>query len=203
MIYNIRHHETDDIIFECDVNVSVFDTHDRSIGNVVMQAKKEGVGMRWANLAGANLQGFDLTGMDFSNSILTGSDLSHSNLTGANLRCADMIRTSLYRTNLTNADLTCTDFYGATLNGAITTNALFDCTAFFGAILEGSDVVFCGSLPDEPIYAVVRNGEMWVMYGEYFEPAGTPLRGEYKDDADQINAIIAHGRHQMKIRGML
>jgi len=72
----------------------------------VLQARRLGISLAYADLRGAHLSLLDLSGMDFSGANLSGACLVDSDLQGSDFRGANLDGTELFRANVHMAKFT-------------------------------------------------------------------------------------------------
>lgn len=118
-------------------NNTLKDTVIEAVKNKVSlrNANLQGINLQGANLQGANLQGAELSGANLQGANLSKVDLSYANLQGADLRGANLHHANLYYTNLIEAD-----FNGARLNGAVLSGADLSNANLNNVILNGANI---------------------------------------------------------------
>jgi hypothetical protein len=135
-MFQIKHHVTSEVMFECELSAEVAGLAYRfQLGFAVKKAVAAG-----ADLAGANLAGADLAGANLAGAYLAGADLAGADLAGADLAGADLAGANLARADLAGADLAGANLAGAYLAGADLAGADLAGANLAGAYLAGADL---------------------------------------------------------------
>ncbi len=140
----IKHKRTGKVIF-------AFEAVGNTIRDTVLEAVKQGVSLKFAELSYADLSDMDLHDADLQEANLNKACLRGANLEdavlnkaricGANLHCANLFGAHLRKAHLFNADLRGAEFAHADLYRADLSNADLRDADFYKADLYGADLV--------------------------------------------------------------
>jgi len=138
MIIEIKNQITSEIIFE-------YEKENNTKRDTILEAIKEKINLRnadlsYADLRNADLSNADLRGADLRNAALRYADLSNADLSNADLRNADLSNADLSNADLSNADLKGADLRNADLSNADLRNADLRNAALRGADLRNADL---------------------------------------------------------------
>ena len=110
-VIKIKHRRTGDVLFE-------YEKENNTIIDVLIEAVKQKINLRNANLIGADLREANLCGANLCGANLCGADLHSANLIGTNLYSASLIGVNLRDANICEASLIGANLRGANLGGA-------------------------------------------------------------------------------------